>query len=291
MIELRDVSYGYKSDLVLDKINFEEEDPIITCLWGRNGAGKTTLMKLLAGLNQPQSGDISVMGMAPYNNQEARRNICFIQENQPFNPDWKVRDTIEIAKGFHPNWRKETEEQLLKLFKLPLNKKIKALSKGMKTSLQLVIGLASHAQVTILDEPTNGLDAVVRKQLFKVMLESYENHPRHILLSTHHINEIQPLCESIAVIHNHKILFHQSIDDLRSRGILLTGDQKVINELTENMNILEKENLGHMCRVMIDDLYTEEWKRTSNKYNVTIEKADLQDYLINITNDTEEVLA
>lgn len=289
MIELNGVSYSYHSEPVLKNVTFKETDPTITCLWGRNGAGKTTVMKLISGIYAPTNGEVRIMNQKPYNNDEAQKYLCFMQENHPFNPDWKVKEVLHIAKAYHPNWSDETAQQLLKLFKLPTKKKMKALSKGMKTAVQLIIGISSHADITILDEPTNGLDAVIRKQFYKFLMDSYEEHPRHILLSTHHINEIQPLCESIAIVHNKNIILHEPMETFRNRGVMLTGDSENIHELTTDVKVLEREELGHIKRVMIDEPYTDQWKDVGRAHPVTIEKADLQDYLINMTSEQEEV--
>ncbi len=286
MIRMNNVIFGYeKNNPVLQSITLEENEPVITGLWGRNGTGKTTLMKLLAGHLRPGEGSIQIMGLAPYNNEQAVQHVCFMQEDHPFSVLWTVRDALRFGQYFNPNWSQEAAERLLSIFKLDEKKIIPKLSKGMKTALQFIIGLSSHANITIFDEPISGLDAGMRKKLYEALLESHENHQRLILLSTHHIEEVQPLCESLIVLHDGKLLMHEEIEGIRERGIWLTGEKNTLEKVVTSQKILEHIEAGNMVKAMIDAAYSKEWKETAQTYGLSIEKAKMQDYLLNITRD------
>lgn len=288
MIEVKNLTYGYHHTPVLIDFNLMETEPNIIGLWGRNGSGKTTLMSLLAGHNKPLEGQIKVLNHEPYNNLTALENICYIQENHPFGQNWKIEDVCKFGRYFHQNWNQNFAEQLIELFELPYKKKISKFSKGMKTATQIVLGLASNAQITILDEPTNGLDAVKRKQFYDALLESYEENPRLILLSTHHIEEIQPLCESLIVICDGKVLFHEQMEVMREKGVILSGDIETIEKVTSEVDVIESSKISSTLKVMIDENYSNEWKKVALNHHLTIEKASLQDYLIHITNKKRE---
>lgn len=289
MIRVNEVTYSYDKDSVLRGISFEENEPVIAGLWGRNGAGKTTLMRLLAGHQRPDRGAIEINGSAPYGNSAILQNICYMQEDHPFSMIWSVHDALRFGRYFNANWDQSTADRLVKTFKLDENKKVSKLSKGMKSALQFIIGLSSHASVTILDEPTNGLDAAVRKQMYQALRESHEEMPRLILISTHHIEEVQPLCDALIVMHNGKLLLHQPIEDLRGQGIWLAGEKTTILSVINGHRVLEQTTLGSRMRVMLDVPYTKQWKEQAHTLGLSIERVDLQDYLLNITEDTEVI--
>ncbi|PET37475.1 multidrug ABC transporter ATP-binding protein, partial [Bacillus sp. AFS001701] len=196
----------------------------------------------------------------PYNNLNVLENICYIQENHPFGHNWRIDDLLKYGRYFHPDWDREFAEHLVQVFELPKNKKITKFSKGMKTAVQIILGLASNAKITVLDEPTNGLDAVKRKQFYDALMESYEENPRLILLSTHHIEEIQALCETIVVVNDGKVLFHEQMEVMREKGIILSGNIESIEHVTKNISILESSKISSTKKVMIDELFTNEWK-------------------------------
>ncbi|MFS0872602.1 ATP-binding cassette domain-containing protein [Paenibacillus xylanilyticus] len=289
MIRFDQVSYGYHQTPVLNNITLHENEPVISAIWGRNGAGKTTLMSLLAGHNRPDGGRIQVMGEDPYNNLAAQKHLCYIQENHPLGRNWTMNDLVRFGQYFHPQWNQEFAERLIDLFELPSKKKIVKFSKGMKTAAQMILGLASYADITILDEPTNGLDAEKRKYFYNALLESYEDHPRLFLISTHHIEEIQPLCESLIVLHQGDVMYHQQMEEIRERGVLLTGLIGDIDQVTKGEKIIESAQLGSTKKVMIDASYSREWKDIAQANGLSIEKATLQDYLVNLTRKHEEV--
>lgn len=287
MIKLENVSFSYGSNQVIKNVNLLETEPIIIGLWGRNGAGKTTLMKLLSGLENIDAGTISVNGMTPYNNSEAMNTITYMQENHPFSDLWNVEDAIRFGALFNKNWDSELAEHLVTLFELPRKKKIKQFSKGMQTMIQIVIGLASKSPITIMDEPTNGLDAYMRKQFKEALLSTLEEDPRLIILSTHHIEEIEALCEKIAIINEHTIVRYQDTEELKMRGVHLSGSREAIEPLIVSERVLEKRTLGKQISVMIDDVFSNDWKLKAKEAGINVEKVPLQDYLISFTTQKE----
>ncbi|WP_440114666.1 AAA family ATPase [Paenibacillus sp. QZ-Y1] len=195
----------------------------------------------------------------------------------------------KIGQYFHPQWNQEMAERLIDVFELHSNQKITKFSKGMKTAAQMILGLASNASVTIMDEPTNGLDAEKRKYFYDALLESYEENPRLILVSTHHIEEIQPLCESLIVLQQGEVVFNHPMEEMRERGVLITGLISDIQQVTKEEKIIEFSQLGSTQKVMIDATYSKEWRDTAQAHGLSIEKAKLQDYLVNMTRKQEGV--
>lgn len=288
MIYVQNLTYSYKQSIpVLQDVTLTESEPVITGLWGRNGAGKTTFMKLLAGHLHPNQGSIKIKGMDPYNNEQAVQHVCYMQEEHPFGWLWTVGDALRFGHYYNPNWSSETAQRLLEVFELNERKKVTELSKGMKSALQYIIGLSSHAAFTILDEPINGLDAAMRKKLYESLLESHAEHPRLIMISTHHIEELQTLLETLVVLKNGRLLMHKPMEEIRERGIWLTGGVKQVEEVITNQKILERSQIGLIVKVMIDAPYSSEWNKLAQEQGLSIEKAKMQDYLLNITCDEE----
>ncbi|KOS64398.1 ABC transporter ATP-binding protein [Lysinibacillus agricola] len=287
MIRVENVTYGYGEESILKDISFKEKENGITAVWGRNGAGKTTLMKLLAGHDKPNKGIVEIMGTAPYNRAEVVQSVCYMQEDHPFSSIWNVKDSLRFGQYYYSNWDMDMANRLLKIFRLDENKKISKLSKGMKSALQFIIGISSNAKITILDEPSNGLDANMRKKMYKIIRESQEQHPRLFLVSTHHIEEIQQICDSILVIHDKEVFIHEPIDEIRECGIWLVGDKNTIEKVTDGQYVLEASELGSRLKVMVDVPFNEKWKEIASLHGLSIEKVKLQDYLLNKTEEAE----
>ncbi|SCY82554.1 ABC-2 type transport system ATP-binding protein [Paenibacillus polysaccharolyticus] len=293
MIHMEQVCYSYQKSKpsILNSVTLHENEPVIGAIWGRNGAGKTTLMSLLAGHNRPDSGAIQIMGQDPYNNLSAQGHLCYIQENHPLGKNWTMNDLVSIGSHFHSQWDQQLAKRLIDVFELPSKQKMSKFSKGMKTAAQIILGLCSNASVTIMDEPTNGLDAEKRKLFYEALLETYEDNPRLVLISTHHIEEVQPLCETLIVVHQGKVLYHHPMEEMRERGVLLTGLIQDVEIASAGANIIDSARMGTTGKVMIDDVYSKEWVAKAQHHGLSIEKAMLQDYLVNVTRKQEEVRA
>lgn len=288
MIQVCNMTYAYEKGIpVLHDITLMEHEPVIMGLWGRNGAGKTTLMKLLAGHMQPDGGDIKIMGKAPYNDEKAVQHICYMQEEHPFSNLWSIHDALHFSRYFNPNWDQNLAASLLNTFKLDAKKKVSKLSKGMKSALHFIIGLASQASITILDEPINGLDAGMRKKLYEALLESHGENPRLIMLSTHHIEELQALLESLVVLVNGRLLFYEPMDKVREKGVWIAGKKKNVEQVITGQRVLEKSKAGSLVKILIDAPFSSKWRALAHTHGLSVEKARMQDYLLNITSEGE----
>src|SRR5246127_2844126 len=203
-ISVAGLTRRYHDGTALDDINMAISGGTITGLLGRNGAGKTTLLRILAGHEFPSSGSVSVLGETPAENEHVLRRMVFVREDQTY-PDFKVRHALRAASWFYPNWDTALADTLVADFGLRPNKAIKKLSRGMRSALGIVIGLAARAEVTLFDEPYAGLDAVARQGFYDRLLADYAECPRTVLLSTHLIDEAAALFENVVVLDRGRV--------------------------------------------------------------------------------------
>lgn len=234
----------YADQQALDGVSMRLEANRIHGLLGRNGAGKTTLMSIATAQLFATSGEVRIFGQNPYENREALSCICFIKESQRYPEVFNVTDMLAVASTLYPNWNAAFADQLVEEFRLPRRKKIKGFSRGMLSSVGIIIGLASRAELTLFDEPYLGLDAVARGLFYDRLIEDYAENPRTIVLSTHLIDEVSRLLEEIHLIDGGRLLLHEDTDSLRQRAYTVTGPAAKVNVFIAGRRSLKCETLG-----------------------------------------------
>jgi ABC-2 type transport system ATP-binding protein len=183
VVEVERLTKTYGDLTVVDTISFSIEMGKIYGLLGRNGAGKTTIMQMLAAHIFATSGEVRVFGEKPFENRRVLSQICFIRENQKYPDSFRVKDILDLSASFFPCWDREYAHLLSEDFQLPLKRRMKTLSKGMLSSVGIVVGLASRAPLTIFDEPYMGLDVVVRSLFYDRLIEDYNARQNYVLVS------------------------------------------------------------------------------------------------------------
>jgi ABC-2 type transport system ATP-binding protein len=274
MIELAAVTKKYRDTTAIDGISLKISTQGIYCLLGRNGAGKTTFMKLLAGHIAATNGKIIVDGKTV---STSRMPDCvnFIESGSvQFN--MRVSDLIDTAAALQDDFDRDFAKEMTERFELNPRKKFKQLSFGMKTMLTTIITLSNNSKIILLDEPTLGFDAIMRDQFNTLLLESYQAHPRVIIVSTHLIDEIAKITERLIIINNGKILLETGIDDLDDKAYTLSGSSSAIMPLLDGLNCIGKTAMGS---VMAAHIYGE---RITPPDGVTIDRMSLQDFFINM---------
>ncbi len=242
-ISVAGLSRRYRGQLALDDVRFEIEPGSVTGLLGRNGAGKTTLMRIVAGHEFASAGTVTVLGARPVENEQVLRQMVFVREDQAY-PDFRVRHVVQAASWFYPNWSHELAGALLDEFNLPLNRKVRKLSRGMRSAVGIVIGLAARADVTLFDEPYAGLDPVSRQLFYDRLLADYAEHPRTVLLSTHLIDEAAGLFERVVVIDRGRVVLDAAADDLRGAATSVSGPAIAVAEFTAGRPVWDRRRIA-----------------------------------------------
>lgn len=245
-VEINHLNYDFQDKKVLEDISLALERDKIYGLLGKNGAGKTTLINILVNQLIAKEGEIKIFGKDPRKETEVLEKVCVIREGEFYAPHMKVKAIFELYRRFYPLYDKNLEQRLVEIFDLPVNKPYQKYSRGMKTLVFNIIGLCTHAELTLFDEPTLGLDAVNREQFYTILLEEYAKNPRTIVLSTHLIDEVENLLERVVIINQGKIMLHEDVDAFKAKGCYLTGFQEAFEKIQALEGKKLKESFGQI---------------------------------------------
>ena len=218
IIEARGLTKRYgRGKVAVAGVDFTVGAGRIVGLIGRNGAGKTTVIKSVLGLT-PYEGGLKVLGRDPARERDhLMREVSFIADVAVL-PRWlKVRDALRYVEGVHPAFNLERAESFLAATEVKLSHKVRELSKGMVTQLHLALVLAIRARLLVLDEPTLGLDLLVRRRFYDTLVNDYMDEERTILVTTHQVEEVEHLLTDVLFIERGRIVLDSSIEDLPGR--------------------------------------------------------------------------
>lgn len=249
MIKINDLNFSYKRNkVVINNVNLNIQKGYIHGLLGKNGTGKTTLLKLIAGLLFPDSGKIEVMGFNPQKRQVGfLSNVFFLPEEFDVYK-MSIEDYVKTHSVFYPNFSIDDFDDFLNEFEINNKKeKLTSLSFGTRKKVIIAFGLATHAKLMILDEPTNGLDIPSKSQFRKIILKAM-NEETSIIISTHQVRDLHNLIDSIIILDNGNILLNASNQEITSK--LYFGVQKeeenqdgiLYSEESISGNVFVKEN-------------------------------------------------
>jgi len=217
LIEGRGLRKVFKTTVAVDGINLRVEQGRILGLIGPNGAGKTTVLNAILGLT-PYEGQLTVLGLDPWASRDRlMRDVCFIADIAIL-PRWlRVYQALDFVAGVHPRFDRAKAEAFLTKTDIKRNSKVRYLSKGMVTQLQLAIVMAIDARLLVLDEPTLGLDILFRRQFYDSLLNDYFDRSRTIIVTTHQVEEIQNILTDLMFINRGRIVLDTSMEDFESR--------------------------------------------------------------------------
>lgn len=278
-ISVTAVGRRYRDQAALDNVSLAVEPGTVTGLLGRNGAGKTTLLRIIAGLEYPTAGEVKVFGAPPAENDAVLRRMVFVREEQAY-PDFRVRHAIRVASWFYPNWSAGLAGQLLDDFELPLDRRIRRLSRGMRSAVGIVIGLAARAELTLFDEPYAGLDAVARQVFYDRLLADFTEHPRTIVLSTHLIDEVADLLEHVVMLDHGRVALDAPADEIRGTAMTVSGPAIAVEEFVGGRPVWHRQRIASRTAVVMRGPFDAAAQAHARALHLSLEPLSLQQLLV-----------
>ena len=254
MIRAENVVKSFGNFKALDGMKLHAEKGSVYGLVGPNGAGKTTFIKSLMGVYKTDSGKITVDGQSVYDNVEIKQRIIYICDDLFFYPTYSIVETARYYAGMYENWSWEDFEKLKEIFKIDVKRKIRKLSKGMQKQVAFWLGMCARPDVMILDEPVDGLDPVMRRNVWKLMLKAVADRSMTVLVSSHNLRELEDVCDHVGIMFNGKIVIEKSLDDVKGNIHKLQiafADGKVPPALEGSLNILDKSGFGSVSILIV----------------------------------------
>jgi ABC-2 type transport system ATP-binding protein len=285
VVEVRQLTKSYGKVTAVNKVSFSIEANKIYGLLGRNGAGKTTIMQIITAQLFATSGEVKVFGEAPYENSRVLSQLCFVKDSQKYPNNYRVIDVLHQAALFFPHWDREYAFGLVEDFRLPLNRRMKALSRGMLSAADIIVGLASRAPLTIFDEPYLGVDAVARDIFYDRLLEDYAEHPRTVILSTHLIDEISRLLEHILVIDQGWLVLDEETEVLRGRVFAVAGPAARVDTYTVGKEVLTREPLGGLVSATVMGNGDVSDRKQAEALGLEVVPVSLQQLIVHLTGE------
>lgn len=289
-IHTENLSRRYRDQVALDQVSLDVAEDGITGLLGRNGAGKSTLMRLLTGQEFATSGTMTVFGEDPVENDHILRKVVFVREDQVF-PDFKVRHALELAAWFYPNWSSELADTLVADFDLPRDRRIKKLSRGMRSALSIVLGLSARAELTLLDEPYAGLDAVARQLFYDRLLEEHSRFPRTVLLSTHLVDEAAGLLEHVVLIDRGRIALDAPADEARGKAVTVSGPSTGVQRFVQGRHVWHRREIGARAAITVGGGVDADDRALARELGLTLEPLSLQQLMVHSSGEQDEMRA
>ncbi len=244
LIEASDLTKNYGSHVALDRANFAVQAGRIVGLIGPNGAGKTTALRAILGLTAYE-GQLRVLGHEPFRERsELLQDACFIADVAVL-PAWlRVDHAIDFVAGVHPRFRRDRALALLAKTEITGKRRMRELSKGMKTQVHLALTMAIDAKLLVLDEPTLGLDILARSAFYDALVNDYMDETRTILITTHQVEEIENLLTDVLFIDKGRIVLDSSLEDIETRYAAVTVGVDRVDEARAEKPFYERRMLG-----------------------------------------------
>jgi len=286
-ISVGELTRRYRDQAALDNVSLTVEPGAVTGLLGRNGAGKTTLLRIITGLEFPTDGVVKVFGAAPAENDAVLRRMVFVREEQSY-PDFRVGHAIRVASWFYPNWNAELAQQLLADFELPLDRRMRRLSRGMRSAVGIVIGLAARAELTLFDEPYAGLDPVARQLFYDRLLADFVEHPRTIVLSTHLIDEVADLLEHVVMLDHGRVVLDAPADEIHGTGMTVSGPAIAVEEFVAGRPVWHRQRIASRASAVVPGPLDAAAQARARALRLSLEPLSLQQLLVHASGIAEE---
>lgn len=277
MLEVREVEKSYNKNKVLKGVSLTVQPGEIHGLIGENSAGKTTLIKCVTGIYRTDRGSVLYDGKAVFDNPEVKEKIGYVADYSEYIRFYTVSRMVHMYENFYPRFQKAKFNEYNQIFKLPVRKRIFALSKGQKMRLAFMLETAKNPEYLILDEPTSGLDPVAKARFLEMLIKEVEQNDIGVLISSHNLSGLEKVCDTVTMMHQGQVERQMAMEDLKSELVRVNvvfegGAGKAVYDMPQ---ILKISNVGSIYTMVVRE-YDEDFADTLRKMGASlIEPTDI----------------
>ena len=247
MLEMKNVTKTFGSFHALEGLNMTVPTGTVYGLVGPNGAGKSTAIRHLTGVYRPDCGEITLDGQPIYENPAAKGRIGYIPDDIFYFPSASLEDMRRYYRGIYQQFDNALFERLYEVFQLPKKSPIRRFSKGMQKQAAFHLAICCRPEVLILDEPVDGLDPVMRRQVWSLILADVAEHGTTVLISSHNLRELEDICDHVGIMAHGKMLLEKSLADMQGNTVKL----QLVGQPPEGLEILHESHSGRLGTYII----------------------------------------
>ncbi len=251
MIEVRNVTKTFEGFKALDGLSISVPKGAIYGLVGPNGSGKSTLIRNIMGIYRPDSGEITVDGQPVYENPGMKAKIAYIPDDVFYFLQSSVRDMMKFYRGIYPKFDMERYEKLKEVFRLDENMPIRRMSKGMQKQAAFWLCMCMRPDILVLDEPVDGLDPVMRRQVWSIIMADVAEYGTTVLVSSHNLRELEDVCDHVGIIDHGRVLLERSLSELQENISKIQIALPDGAELPEGLDILHTAVTGRLRTIIV----------------------------------------
>ena len=242
MLEMKNVTKSFGSFKALDNLTMTVPRGTVYGLVGPNGAGKSTAIRHLTGVYTPDCGEITMEGQPVYENTAVKARIGYIPDDIFYFPSATLEDMRKFYRGIYPKFDDALFERLYEIFNLPRTGQLRRFSKGMQKQAAFHLAICCRPDVLSLDEPVDGLDPVMRRQVWSLILADVAEHGTTVLISSHNLRELEDICDHVGIMDKGKMLLERSLADMQGNTVKL----QLVGQLPEGLNVLHETASGRL---------------------------------------------
>ena len=247
MLEMKNVTKTFGDFKALNNLSLTVPKGAVYGLVGPNGAGKSTAIRHLTGIYRPDSGEITVDGQPVYENPEVKAAIGYIPDDIFYYPSATMEDMRKFYKGIYPQFDDDLYDRLYDIFRLPKRGQIRRFSKGMQKQAAFHLALCTRPKALILDEPVDGLDPVMRRQVMSLILSDVAEYGTTVLISSHNLRELEDVCDHVGIMDHGEMLMEKSLADMQGN----THKLQIVGGVPEGLEILHESPSGRLKTLIV----------------------------------------
>lgn len=275
MIEVRNVIKEFDGFRALDDLSMTVPTGSVYGLVGPNGAGKSTIIRHLTGIYRQDAGEIMIDGAPVFENPEVKSRIAYIPDDIFYYANASIREMMDFYRSIYPHFDAERFKKLSDVFGLDQKRQMRRLSKGMQKQAAFWIAVSLRPEILILDEPVDGLDPVMRRQIWSIIMADVAENGTTVLVSSHNLRELEDVCDSVGIMNKGKIMIERSLNELQENIVkiqLALPDGEV---LPEGLDILHKSNTGRLQSLIMHGTQEELTEKLQSAHPLFIDAVPL----------------